>query len=112
MYMEFLGVTYDVSEAADGLAALASIERQQPHLVITDLSLPRMDGFELITRIRAGERTAGLPVIALSGHSGPEHEARARAVGTTLVLQKPCPPDLLLDAIEKLLQPRVGGEAP
>jgi len=110
MYMAFLGSTYDVSEAADGLAALEAIEDQLPDLVITDLSLPRMDGFEFIARLRAVDRTAALPIIALSGHAGPETEARALAAGTTLVLLKPCPPDSLLDAIGRLLEPRVSGE--
>lgn len=104
MYSEFLGAEYEVREAADGLAAVALLEEQVPDLVVTDLSLPRMDGFELIRRIRAGERTASLPVIALSGYSGPEHAERAHAVGTTLVIQKPCSPDGLLDAIARLLE--------
>ncbi len=112
MYSEFLGAEYDVCEADDGWAGVALLEEQVPDLVVTDLSLPRMDGFELIRWIRAGERTASLPVIALSGYSGPEHAARAHAAGTTLVLQKPCSPDGLLDAIARLLERDGAGEAP
>jgi CheY-like chemotaxis protein len=62
-----------------------------------------MDGFELVSRIRADRNTANLPVIALSGYSGPEYDERIRTSGTTLVLMKPCMPDALVEAINKVL---------
>jgi two-component system cell cycle response regulator DivK len=103
MYVEFLRLTYDVSEAGDGVAALQQIVERVPDVVVTDLALPRMDGFELVSRIRADRQTANLPVIALSGYSGPEYDERIRTVGTTLVLMKPCMPDALVEAINKVL---------
>ncbi|CAN5697207.1 response regulator [soil metagenome] len=103
MYVEFLRMTYEVSEAGDGVAALEQIVERAPDVVVTDLALPRMDGFELLSRIRAERKTAHLPVIALSGYSGPEHDARIRTAGTTLVLMKPCMPDALVEAINKVL---------
>ena len=106
MYVEFLQGVYDVTEAADGLAALEALEQHAPDVVVTDLALPRMDGFELLTRIRANARTMNVPVIALSGYSGPEHEARVRAAGNAIVLQKPCLPDTLLDALSGALANR------
>jgi two-component system, cell cycle response regulator DivK len=103
MYVEFLRMTYQVSEAGDGVAALQQIVAEPPDVVVTDLALPRMDGFELLSRIRADRRTANLPVIALSGYSGPEYDERIRMAGTTLVLMKPCMPDALVEAINKVL---------
>jgi CheY-like chemotaxis protein len=103
MYVEFLQGAYDVTEAADGLAALETLEQHWPDVVVTDLALPRMDGFELLTRLRADPRTANVPVVALSGYSGPDHDARVRAAGTAVVLQKPCLPDALLEALTGLL---------
>jgi CheY-like chemotaxis protein len=109
MYVEFLRMTYDVSEAGDGVAALQAILERPPDVVVTDLALPRMDGFELVSRIRAERHTARLPVIALSGYSGPEYDERIRSAGTTLVLMKPCMPDALVDAINKVLVTGHGG---
>ncbi|MEO6213889.1 MAG: response regulator [Vicinamibacterales bacterium] len=106
MYVEFLRAHYEVTEACDGIAALESVRAHLPDVIVTDLALPRMDGFELVARIRAEERTAKLPVIALSGYSGPEHQARVQAAGTTLVLLKPCMPDALLEALKQVLVER------
>lgn len=105
MYAEFLRNDFDIVEAADGLAALEAIKSQVPDVVITDLALPRMDGFELVARMRADQRTAHVPVIALSGYSGQDLEARVRAAGTTIVLEKPCLPDTLIGALQTVLRP-------
>ncbi len=56
MYAEFLRLDFHVVEAGDGLAALELIEQARPDVVVTDLALPRMDGFELIARIRGDDR--------------------------------------------------------
>jgi CheY-like chemotaxis protein len=111
MYAEFLQMNYDVSEAGDGVAALQSIEQRMPDVVVTDLALPRMDGFELVSTIRKQEHTADIPVIALSGYSGPEYDERTRTAGTTMVLMKPCMPDALLEAINTVLAGRTAGGA-
>ena len=111
MYVEFLRMNYEVSEAGDGVAALQAIVERMPDIVVTDLALPRMDGFELVARIRAGAQTANLPVIALSGYSGPEYDDRIRTAGTTRVLMKPCMPDALVDAINEVLIRRHGEPA-
>ena len=108
MYVEFLRTSYEVSEAGDGVAALEAIEARVPDVVVTDLALPRMDGLQLVSTLRRQERTADLPVIALSGYSGPEYEEKTRIAGTTLVLMKPCMPDALVEAINKVL----GGRFP
>jgi chemosensory pili system protein ChpA (sensor histidine kinase/response regulator) len=99
MYAEFLRVDFRVVEAGDGVAALALMEQACPDVVVTDLALPRMDGFELIARIRGDDRLRNIPVIALSGYAGTEHEERARQAGSDLVLMKPCLPETLAEAV-------------
>jgi CheY-like chemotaxis protein len=100
MYAEFLRLQFHVVEAVDGLGALELMQQTAPDIVVTDLALPRMDGFELVQRMRADERLRNVPVIALSGFSGAEFETRARAAGSDVVLQKPCLPDELARAVE------------
>jgi two-component system chemotaxis response regulator CheY len=99
MYAEFLRLQFTVIEAEDGVNALELMQRTRPDIVVTDLALPRMDGFELVERMRTDDRLRDVPVIALSGYSSPEHEARALAAGTDLVLQKPCLPDELARSV-------------
>ena len=104
MYAEFLGPDYDVDGAGDGIAALAAIEGQTPDIIVTDLALPRMDGYELIARVRANARFANIPIIALSGYSGAEHDQRVRQLQPMVVLQKPCLPETLVEELEKHLR--------
>ena len=99
MYAEFLRMQFTVVEAADGVNALEVMAETCPDVVVTDLTLPRMDGFELLKRMKADARLKDVPVIALSGFSGADHEERARQAGSSLVLQKPCLPDDLARAI-------------
>jgi CheY-like chemotaxis protein len=99
MYAEFLRLDFNVVEAADGIAAFELMEHTLPDIVVTDLSLPRMDGFELIERMRDDDRFRLVPVIALSGYSGSDHETRAMRAGSDLVLMKPCLPETLAEAV-------------
>src|SRR5690606_36558572 len=91
----YLRGVFEVLEAEDGELGLAVAEREQPDVVLMDLSLPRMDGFEAITRMRAHEHMSKLPIIVLTAHAGREDEARARAVGGDLYLTKPVERDVL-----------------
>jgi CheY-like chemotaxis protein len=99
MYAEFLRIDFTVVEAEDGISALEAMRATRPDIVVTDLSLPRMDGFELMAHMRADERLREVPIIALSGYSGADHEERARQAGSSLVLKKPCLPDDLARAV-------------
>ena len=109
MYAEFLRLQFNVMEAGDGVGALQLMQQRAPDIVVTDLALPRMDGFELVQRMRADERLRHVPVIALSGFSGAEYESRARAAGLNVVLQKPCLPDDLARAVESASRNRKDG---
>jgi two-component system, cell cycle response regulator DivK len=107
MYAEFLSVSFEVQAAAEAGAALAIVRQSPPDLLITDLSLPGMDGFELIAHIKKDPVLARIPIICLSGYGGHAHELRAREAGCDRILQKPCMPDALLEiAFEVLLAVR------
>jgi CheY-like chemotaxis protein len=59
---------HDVRDAGDGAAALLAVQALRPDLVVTDLMMPVMDGFELIRRLRADPATAGIPIMSVSGN--------------------------------------------
>src|SRR4051812_14190165 len=76
MYAEFLGIDFDVATAADGEEALRMMRERAPDVIVTDLSLPGMDGFELIASVREDAALKWIPIICLSGYGGYEHEKR------------------------------------
>jgi two-component system, cell cycle response regulator DivK len=99
--LEFFG--YRVLEAVDGADGVRAARGELPGLVIMDLSLPRMDGWDALRELRADPATAGVPALALSGHVT-EHD-RARAAGFDLFLPKPVPPSEVLDHVRRLIGP-------
>ncbi|HSC27890.1 MAG TPA: response regulator [Vicinamibacterales bacterium] len=103
MYAEFLRPSFEVIQASDGQNALDAIRARKPDVLVTDISLPGMDGFQLIERMRQDPATRSIPVVCLSGHGGDVHEERARGAGARLI-QKPCLPDALADTIIELLR--------
>jgi CheY-like chemotaxis protein len=111
MYAELLAYAgYRVAEARDGAEAIAMAHRILPDLIVMDLSLPVIDGWEATRRLKADERTRLIPVLALTGHA-PEglagHSEAARDAGCDAFLAKPCSPETLLEVIqEMLLAPR------
>jgi CheY-like chemotaxis protein len=110
MYAEFLAVSFEVLSAADANAGLELLRSARPDLLITDLSLPGMDGFELIALVRKDPDLSRTPIICLSGYGGHAHEARAREAGCDRILQKPCMPDALAEiALDVLLTVRHPG---
>jgi CheY-like chemotaxis protein len=104
MYAEFLAIGFQVITAANGEDALEAVREQPPDLLITDLSLPGIDGFELIARVRQDPVLRRMPIICLSGYSGELFEQRARAAGSDRVLLKPCMPDKLAQVAAEVIQ--------
>jgi len=103
MYAEFLGAHFEVITAVDGEDALKTLRIHVPDVIVTDLSLPGMDGFELIAKVRADLMFQSIPIICLSGYGGYEHEDRARAAGCDRLLQKPCMPDELAAIVSDVI---------
>jgi two-component system, cell cycle response regulator DivK len=104
MYVEFLSLYYRVEQASTAHAALQLTAKRAPDLVITDLSLPGMDGFQLVESLRAREDTRRIPVICLSGYGDETFLERARSLGIERVLLKPCLPDDLAMEVDRVLR--------
>ncbi len=98
---------YRVKLAADGLEAAELISQVGCHLVITDLEMPRMTGYELMAQLRQSPATKRIPVMVVTSRAGAKHRDRAMKEGASAFLTKPVQEDQLLAAIEGL----IGAEA-
>ena len=94
---------FDVIEAGDGAAALARSTEQTPDVVLMDLSLPGIDGWEATRRLKADERTAHIPVVALTAHDGAGELERATQAGCDWFVPKPCSPAALIVEVRRVL---------
>jgi CheY-like chemotaxis protein len=96
--------THRMLEAADGYEALTTIEAERPDLVITDVLMPVMDGYELVRRLRLDSATNGIPVVFYTAHYG-QREARALAesCGVSHILTKPVDPDEVVTIVDSAL---------
>ena len=89
--------------AEDGVAALERAAETQPDLILMDLSLPRMDGWEATRRLKANPATARIPVVVLSAHAMNGDEDRARAAGCDDFVTKPIDETVLFETIARHL---------
>jgi chemosensory pili system protein ChpA (sensor histidine kinase/response regulator) len=94
---------YRVKLAADGLEAAELITQQGCHLVITDLEMPRMTGYELMAQLRQGAATRRIPVMVVTSRAGAKHRDRALKEGASAFLTKPVQEDQLLAAVEQFM---------
>ena len=102
-----LGERYDLVEFDNGIDALAGLTASLPDLVLLDISLPGMDGNEILTRIRADERLRPLPVIALTAHAMAGDREKYLRAGFNDYITKPIVDEtVLIDAIERWLGKR------
>lgn len=104
MYSEYLGYCgFEVVEAANGVEALQRAVDAQPDVILMDLSLPVMDGWEATRRLKADARTARIPVVALTGHALAGISEGARKAGCDAFVTKPCLPQDLVEEVRKIL---------
>src|SRR5688572_4714460 len=94
---------FDVIESADGLDAIQRTTSQAPDVVLMDLSIPVVDGWEATRRLKADVRTAHIPVVALTAHDGAGELKRATDAGCDWFVPKPCPPDALITEVRRVL---------
>jgi PAS domain S-box-containing protein len=107
-----LSAHYSIEAVADGEAALKAAARRMPNLVLSDVMMPRMDGIELLSRLRAEPRTAAVPVILLSACAGEEAKVEGLGAGADDYLIKPFSARELLARVDAHLKiARVRGEA-
>jgi CheY-like chemotaxis protein len=107
--LEYAGL--EVIEAGDGRAGLGRASLEKPDLVVTDMKMPRLDGFGLMAAIARNERTREIPIVVMSAEADPAVAARALSLGARAYLTKPFDPAELVERILKLVGPlaRVGG---
>jgi len=95
---------HQVIEACDGRDALAKLSSQPIHLIITDLNMPNMDGFELIRQARALPQFRFVPILMLTTESQPEKKQAGKAAGATGWIVKPFTRDQLKAVVAKVLR--------
>lgn len=103
-YLEWEG--FGVAEASDGLQALEQAATLPLAAIVMDLTLPRLDGWEAVRRLKADPATKCIPVLALTAHAFAADAEQARAVGCDGYLSKPCLPEDLVRAIKALIKRR------
>ena len=95
-----------VMTAKDGIDALSILQEHLPDIILLDIEMPRMDGYELATQVRADARLAEIPIVMITSRVGEKHRARAIEIGVNDYLGKPYQENQLLDAIEPLVEAR------
>jgi CheY-like chemotaxis protein len=97
---------YETLEAADGHAAVALARQERPNLIVMDLAMPGMDGWEATRRLKADPRTADIPIVALTAFALRGDEERAREAGCDGYLSKPCRPQTIRAVVARFLARR------
>lgn len=97
------GAGYAVTLAADGREALDRLAETTPDLIVTDLNMPRLDGFGLIEAIRSGPKAARVPILVLTTETGNDLKDRARRIGATGWIGKPFDDAALVATIRRVL---------
>jgi two-component system, cell cycle response regulator DivK len=103
-YLEFSG--FRVAEAKNGQEALDKAFELVPDVILMDLSLPVMDGWEATRRLKDDSRTRAIPVVALTGHALKGHSDDANQAGCDAYVTKPCLPDALVEQVKKMIARR------
>jgi CheY-like chemotaxis protein len=104
MYAEYLQFSgFRVAEARNGNEAVEQAFALKPDLILMDLSLPGMDGWEATRRLKADERTRLIPIVALTGHALAGASEGAKRAGCDSFVTKPCLPDDLVVEVRRML---------
>jgi two-component system, cell cycle response regulator DivK len=113
MFAEYLEVAgFRVVLARNGAEALELARKEPPDVILMDLSLPVMDGWEASRRLKQDPRTSGVPIVALSGHAVPHGSEQAQLAGCEVFLRKPIAPQDVTKTIEALRAQRAEAAQP
>jgi two-component system, cell cycle response regulator DivK len=105
LYLEHEG--FETDEASHGFEAFDKALKGRPDVIVMDLRMPKLDGWEAVRLLKNRETTQAIPIIALTGDDDVEHLKLARNAGCDLVLKKPCAPDDLQAAVVRQLRGEV-----
>jgi len=97
-----LAAGFRVLQAEDGVHGLGVLETETPHVIVTDINMPRLDGFGFIEAVRKDARRRGMPVLVLTTEVDPDKKLRAKDAGATGWIVKPFDPVKLVDAIRRV----------
>lgn len=93
---------FDVVQAEDGIDGLDVLARSEPSVIITDINMPRLDGYGFIEAVRRDDRHRATPILVLSTESDAEKKMRARQAGATGWIVKPFRADSLVEAVKRV----------
>ena len=93
---------FDIVQAEDGIEGLEVLEESNPDVIVTDINMPRLDGFGFIEGVRQNDRDRAIPILVLTTESDAEKKNRAREAGATGWIVKPFDPSKLIAAIERV----------
>jgi chemosensory pili system protein ChpA (sensor histidine kinase/response regulator) len=93
-----------VETARDGAEALRMVHDHAPDLMLVDVEMPRMDGFELLGTLRSSEKFENLPIVLITSRTGEKHKQRGLSLGANNYFGKPYREDQLLEEIKRLLK--------
>ncbi|MGE5335051.1 MAG: response regulator, partial [Nitrososphaerota archaeon] len=97
-------VGYHVRVARDGVEALGMMMSELPDIMVLDIEMPRLDGFELLSVISGNEELAHVPVVILTSRAAEKHHRQAKALGARAYLTKPCPDEVLITTLQRVLR--------
>lgn len=95
---------YEVIEAVDGVEGIDKAGQEKPDIILMDLSLPKMDGWEATRRLKADDELKNIPVIAITAHAMSGDEEKALKQGCNGYLAKPCTPKSVIDIVKKFIK--------
>jgi len=95
---------YEVVEATSGIKGYALIKNELPDLVLLDIMLPDIDGFEVMRKLRLDERTKHIPIVFVSAVTAMEHIERGLSLGAQGYITKPFKPQMLLEKVSEALE--------
>ena len=92
-----------VVTAKDGVDAVAQLQDMKPDVMLLDIEMPRMDGYEVATHVRNDERLKDLPIIMITSRTGDKHRDKAMEIGVNKYMGKPFQEDELMENINELI---------
>lgn len=101
---KILSPEYRIAACNSGMAALKYLEKNRPHLILLDISMPEMDGFEVLEKLRRDQRTEAIPVIFLTADGQSDTEVKCFQMGALDFVKKPFVPDILLSRVSKTIE--------
>ena len=104
--LEYAG--YEVVSAGDGEEAIQKTLAERPDLILMDISIPIIDGWEVTRRLKADPKTGNIPIIALTAHAMAGDDEKAKAAGCDGYIAKPCTPDVVAAMVGRFFPGREG----